>query len=198
MNAKKTYFVMLGVAALLTLGIFAALFLSVSVLKSKSNDLVAVKLENKVLDEQQTSMIAAKAAIEKYKDLGAIAQAVVPHDKDQAQTVRSLSAIASGLDIKLSAINFPPSTLGQSTKSKKKTTETQVSPVPGIKNIYEIPITVQSDTTAPITYPKFIEFLTKLESNRRTAQVNTISIQPDAKNRNLLTFNLGLSTYIKP
>jgi len=197
MNAKKIYFLMLGASALLTVGIVISLLLSITVLKKHSEGLVSVKLENRVLDEQQASLAAAKKSIETYADLDKIARAVVPQDKDQANTVRSLSYIADGLGIKLSAINFPPSTLGQSVKSKKNTV-TQVTPVLGLKNVYEMPITIQSDTSSPISYEKFLDFLAKLETNRRTAQVTNITILPTASDRNKLTFSLGLSTYIKP
>jgi len=183
----------------MTAGIIVAFISSFGILKKSSDELVAVKLENRVLDEQQSFLVKAKKDIETYKELNGIAQSVVPHDKDQARTVRDITSIASSLGIKLSSVSFPASTLGQSSKiSGAKTAVTQVTPVTGIPKLYEMQITVQQDTGAPISYEKFLDFLSKLEKNRRTAQVTSVTIQPSTSNRNNLTFNLVLSTYIKP
>lgn len=199
MSPKKTFYLMIALTGMLFLALFGALFGGVKILQQSSDKLVAVKLQNRILTEQQTSLTSAKKAIKTYEDLNKISKAVVPQDKDQAQTVRSISTIAQQSGIRLSGISFPPSTLGQSSKSPAaKSKETQVTPVPGLKGVYQMDITVQSDTTAPISYETFLGFLAKLESNRRTAQVSNITILPDNTTRTKLTFNLVLTTYIKP
>ncbi|MCX6728078.1 MAG: hypothetical protein NTX11_04685 [Candidatus Saccharibacteria bacterium] len=199
MTTKKTFYAMICLSILMTAGIIVAFISSFGILKKSSDELVAVKLENRVLDEQQSFLVKAKKDIETYKELNGIAQSVVPQDKDQARTVRDITSIASSLGIKLSSVSFPASTLGQSSKiSGAKTAVTQVTPVAGIPKLYEMQITVQQDTGAPISYEKFLDFLSKLEKNRRTAQVTSVTIQPTTSNRNNLTFNLVLSTYIKP
>ena len=199
MNTKKTFYAMICLSILMTAGIIVAFISSFGILKKSSDELVAVKLENRILDEQQSFLVKAKKDIETYKELNGIAQSVVPQDKDQARTVRDITSIASSLGIKLSSVSFPASTLGQSSKiSGAKTAVTQVTPVAGIPKLYEMQITVQQDTGAPISYEKFLDFLSKLEKNRRTAQVTSVTIQPSTSNRNNLTFNLVLSTYIKP
>lgn len=197
MTPKRLYHIMLIVTGLAALGVIGASILSISTLGKQSTSLMEAKLQNSVLDEQQDSLTSAKKAIQQYDELNTIAQAVVPQDKDQAKTVRNINDIAKSLGIRLSAISFPPSSLGQAVKSKKKSTETQVTAVKGIKGLYEMQITIQSDTEAPITYDKFIEFLARMENNRRTAQVSSISILPNTDGSKL-TFNLVLSTYIKP
>ena len=187
---------MMAITGLLSLGILGATFLGLNILKSHSNSLLEVKLESQVLENQQASLLKSKEAIEKYSELNEIAKTVVPKDKDQARTVRDLSAIASELNIKLSSISFPASSLGESTKSTSK--ETQVSAVKGIKGVYQLQITVQQDKDIPISYDTFLQFLERLESNRRTAQVANITITPDAKQTDKLSFNLTLGTYIRP
>ncbi len=203
MTSKKLFFGMLASTALLLLGVFAALFGSVQILTKQSNSLVELKLQNRVLEEQQTSLIQAKKAIEKYSPLDQIARKVVPQDKDQAKAVRDISSLASSSGIKLSGISFPASSLGQKNTAtpgaqKTPTNVTQVTPVSGIPGVYVMEITVQQDTAAPITYDKLIEFLGKLETNRRTAQVTNVTVQPNAKDRRLLTFSLILNAYIRP
>lgn len=200
LSARKAYLAMLTVTGLVGLATVAALFTCVSILRSYSDKLVAVKLENQILEEKQSSLKAASKAIEAYSELDKIARAVVPQDKDQAASVRTISTIASDFGIQLSAITFPPSTLGQASTTKKssKTAETQVTPVPGLSKVYELQITVQSSTSNPISYETFLDFLAKLEANRRTAQVSSITILPNAADRTKITFNLVLGTYIRP
>lgn len=196
MSTKKLYFLMLAVTGLLCFAIFAGTLVGLNVLKKHSDGLMEVKLENQVLNNQQASLIKAKKAIEKYSDLNDIAKTVVPKDKDQARTVRDISAIADELGIKLSSISFPSSSLGEGAKTSNK--ETQVSPVKGIKGVYQLEITVQQDKDIPISYEVFLKFLERLESNRRTAQVANITITPDGRDPSRLSFNLILGTYIRP
>jgi hypothetical protein len=196
MSPKRVYLLMIIFTGLLGLAIPGSAFLGTKFLKQHADKLMEAKLQSRVLDEQQASLTKAKKAIDTYTELNLIASSVVPHDKDQAKTVRNITDIAKSLGIRLSEVSFPPSTLGQSTKASKSK-ETQVTPVPGLKGLYELQITIQSDNAAPITYDRFLELLEKLENNRRTAQVSSITILPN-KDSGKLTFNLVLSTYIKP
>lgn len=199
MNTKKVYYGMLGFTGILFISIFVALFLSLKLLKSHSDGLVEVKLESRLLDNQQASLTKAQKSIKEYSELNEITKAIVPQDKDQAKTVREITNIANDLNIKISSISFPASSLGSATTSKKaKAAETQVIPVKGIKKVFELQITLQQDKDVRIPYSTFLLFLEKLESNRRTAQVKNISITPSEVNRDFLSFNLVLSTYIKP
>lgn len=195
MTPKRVFLLMMTLTSLLGVLVLGSAAMSTKVLKRYANGLMEVKLQNRILDEQQSSLTSAKKDIGTYTELNLIARSVVPQDKDQAKTVRSINDIAKTLGIKLSGISFPPSSLGQSSKLSKK--ETQVTPVTGLKGLYEMQITVQSDSNTPITYDKFIDFLKKLENNRRTAQVSNITILPNSDGSKL-TFNLVLSTYVKP
>lgn len=198
MSSKRVFMGLLTLSVSMTVGVAIVLTACVTMLRSNSQKLVTVKLDSRVLEEKQSSLKIAQAAVTKYRELDTIARAVVPQDKDQANSVRSISAIADQLGISLSAISFPPSTLGQSTLKNKTGSITQVSPVPGLKGVYEMDITVQQDTTKPVSFGKFLEFLSKLEANRRTAQVSSITITPSTTDRSAVTFNVVLSTYIKP
>jgi hypothetical protein len=58
-------------------------------------------------------------------------------------------------------------------------------------------ITIQVSEIAP-TYNQLIDFLSRLEQNRRTAQVSTITINPSTVNRNLVEFSLTMNVFVKP
>ncbi len=199
MNSKRLYFALLGVIGLLIIGLIAGAFAVDNFLTSRSQSLIASRLQVAVLAEDQRQLTKAKADIKKYQDLATIAKSVVPQDKDQAQAVRQIVDIANANGVSLSSVSFPSSTLGTSlSKGSSEQQLSQLIPVKGVSGVYNLQITVQSDAAHPVAYAKFIAFLDALEHNRRTAEVSSINIQPSATDRNNLSFNLVLEEYIKP
>ncbi len=205
MNSKRFYFVMIGVTTLLGISIIGAVYFGNVLLQKQAHKLVALKLDSRVADQQQTLLVQAKKDIEKYTPLQNEAQAIVPQDKDQAEAIREIVNIANRSGVKLGTITFPTSTLGQTvpkaaTGSAGPITPpvTQVQPVIGIKGVFAMPITIQSDTNVKISYGNFISFLSRLEANRRTAQVASVTITPDRQDSAAFSFILVVNVYIKP
>lgn len=216
MTSKKVFYILLGGLAASICLVIVGVVLGDMYLHKQTNKLVDLKLQNKVIEEQQSSLIQAKKDIEKYDELDKIAKQIIPQDKDQAKATREILNIADASGIKLASISYPASTLGQApvkattdtssggsgtttpTTPSASASITQVKPVDGLQNVYQYDITVVSDTDAPVSYSKLMTFLQKLEQNRRTAQVTQIIIQPDSQNRNMLNFNLTLTLYVKP
>ncbi len=212
---KRLYFLLIAAIGLLLIGLAAGAYGANNVLASRAVKLTTLRAKSLALDQEQQSFIKAKKDIKTYADLEKIAQAVVPEDKDQAQTVREIVNIAGANDISLSAVNFPASTLGngsgaqssQGVATKPSSSAgsssgtgklSQLVPVKSISGVYNLQITVQSDSNKPVQYASFISFLAALEHNRRTAQISTVTLQPNTTNRNLLNFTLTLNEYIKP
>lgn len=183
-------------------------------LKGQSEKLVSLKLENQTLEEQDQAITLAQQDIQKYEELAETAKSIVPQDKDQAKTIREIDRIAAESRIRLDSFGFEASTLGVTKKTAKTPTTTdssaaatpatpaappvtQVEAVPGMTGVYQLPVTTQA-TGYRTTYPGLIGFLRGLENNRRTAQVQQISIQPDAKNPSLLNFTMQFNVFMRP
>ncbi len=215
MSSKRLHLVLIASLVLLLAALIGGTYAASNLLTQKASNLTSLKAKSLALSEEEVSLAKAKKGIEQYADLTKIAQAVVPKDKSQAEAVREIVNIAEANGIKLSSISFPSSTLGSTAArpgaaatpaptsptaaiNSKADALSQLKPVVGIIGVYQLTISVNSDTTTPITYARFINFLRDLEHNRRTAQVSTISIQPNKENPGLLTFNLSLNEYIKP
>ena len=211
MTSKKFFFLQMGIISLLFILLIASTLVITNLLKSKSNDLVALKAKSGALDLQKEALAKAKKDIQAYDELYKIAKTIVPEDKSQAEAVRQIVKIAQINGVNLATINFPASTLGNGISSvngsgsattpvpqTNKKSLSQLQPVKSIPGVYLMQITVHSDVKKPVPYSKFIDFLTGLESNRRTAQVSNISIQPDANNKNNISFTLTINQYIKP
>lgn len=205
MKNKRIFQLLLVVLAIVVLGSIAGTIYGTSMLKKDGSALLEKKLEKVVLGKDEETLTKAKRDIAKYQELNRVAQAIVPKEKDQARTVREIYAIANQAGVQIESIQFPDSSLGQSAakgKAKKKTTvpegSTQLVEVHGLKNVFAMPIDIGLSEDAPITYNQVIDFLRKLERNRRTSDVTNISIQPDKDNRDLIHMNLTINAYIKP
>ncbi len=200
MDSRKVYFILIGVLVLLGLGLLGSAKVANGVLEAKSKNLVNLKAQEQAASASQVKVAKDKKDIATYADLNTIAKSVVPQDKDQAEAVQEIANLASQSGIRqLSSITFPPSTLGSTgTSVKTGAGLTQVTPAKGIPGVYQLQLTITQDNTSPVPYSSFTSFLTKLEQNRRTAQVSSISIQPDQKNPSQVSFTLIINEFIKP
>ena len=209
MNSKRVFFVMVGLLSVVGILLVATVVAGDKLLRKQSDKLASLKLEDQVIEMQQASLVQANKDLQKYAELKSIAKQIVPQDKDQARAVREIVSLAEQSGIRIASLTFPSSTLGQpvpkapateGAEAPKNTAPpvTQVKPVDGIKGLYYLDIAITSDSNRPVTYNKLVEFLERLENNRRTAQVSQISIQPDPRNRTGLNFTLTVTVYIKP
>lgn len=224
MSSKRLHTVLIGVLAVLFVALLGGVYGVNKLLASEADNLVVLKAKNQALAQEKTSLDKAKKDAERYENLNKIAQAVVPQDKSQAEAVRQIVKIADDNNVTLAAINFPASTLGNlpsgaaapaassgaaspapaaapaaAAETNNKTANlSQLTALKNIPGVYQLPITINNDSAHPVQYANFINFLRDLEHNRRTSQVQTISIQPDSKNRGNITFSLTLHEYIKP
>lgn len=218
MNSTRMFFLLLASTVCSVLALVGGAYLVNSALGKQAQHLAALKAQAQSLSTQQVALQKAKKDVQKYAPLEKITKDIVPQDKDQAEAVRELVNIAQSSGVTLSNISFPASTLGAgipgstasggaaastaapapSAASNAKSALSQLQPVKGITGVYQLQITIQNDADNPVTYNQFYNFLTQLENNRRTAIVSSLVIQPNATNRNLLTFTLTLNEYIKP
>lgn len=220
MNGKRVYYLMLGLIAILVIGLLAGAYETNTLLGSQAAGLTKLKAKSKALEKEQQSLVSAKRQIKANSDFNAIATSIVPQDKDQAKAVREIVNIAGNNGVALGSITFPASTLGLSAapvagatsaagtapakpfansgSNSKSSALSQLQPVKNIPGVYDLQIVVSGDPSQSVGYNQFIAFLADLEHNRRTAQVSAITLSPDPKNAKNLTFSLTLDEYIKP
>lgn len=198
MNSKRFFFVMLGILIALGLVTAGGAYQSKVVLNNKGEELVNKKLEKNVLDLQQTDLNNAKKDLVTLNELSELTKSIIPRDKDQARTIVEINNLAEDADIELASISFPASSLGGGGRKKIDPALSQLTPVDDLKGVYVLPVTVVVGSDAPVTYDQIIKFLEGLENNRRTAQVTSVSIIPEASDQSSLTFTIVLNAYIKP
>lgn len=208
---------MLGLVILLGAGIVATVVVGDMYLKQQATKLNELKVQDKILEDQQTALIQANRDIAKYTELEKISTSVVPQDKDQAKAVLEIIEIARQSGIPIQSITFPTSNLGTKAAPAPKAEGSeggstpaapaappisQAKPVDGVKGVYslEMNITPVSSDTNPISYYQFLDFLGRLENNRRTAQVTQVSITPKttARQSPFISFTLTINIFVKP
>jgi hypothetical protein len=208
MNAKRMFYIM--VSAITLIAVFGILTIDYGnkLLTEKSSQLYSLKLQARVLDEQQLTLAKAKTDVAKYQDLNKIAQTVVPEEKDQALAVREIINASSQAGITISSIIFPASNLGVGQSSLLNSSSVKMAPVIvtapsqllrvlGLSGIYTLPITIQSDVSSPINFAQLTKFLQTLEQNRHTAEVSQLTITPSDSSGKQLSFTIVVSVYIK-
>jgi hypothetical protein len=205
MSAKKAFYAMLGSIVVLVLLCIGGTYIAYKKLLAQGNTLLEYKLQGAVLGKQSDSLAQAKRDIAEYEELESIAKTVVPQEKDQAKTTLEIISLAQESGIKISNIAFPESLLGEAAKKTGKAASktvdsntTQLTEISGLKGVYTMEIRVESDRGDPVQYQQVLDYLRRLEKNRRTAQVRNISITPSTTDRNLVSFTLVLNSYVKP
>jgi hypothetical protein len=204
MNTKRLFYGLVLLLALLVVAVAGSVVYGNKFLTKQNEKLTNLKVESSNLELVQGSLTTAKKDIDLYSPIEQIAKTVVPQEKDQARTVREIVKLANESGVAIASVTFASSSLGTSTVGQTGTSTssasgatTQTQKVEGLTNVEKLPITITSDSAKPVTYRSFIQFMEKLEQNRRTSQVENINIQPSTDNRNFLTFSLTLNVYIK-
>lgn len=211
-SARQLRFLLLGLLGLAIVTFLAILFLGMGTLSKKSSDMVDLKLKSKTLDAQLTSLGVAKKQVEQYSYFNDVARTVLPTDKDQAKAVLAVFQLAKESGIAVASVTFPTSNLGGGAGSASATGSassavSQARPVEGIKGLYSLQLTIAPDIALTVpadkvaTYPKFLDFLRKIERDRRTAQITEVSIQPRNEPSlpgQAINFTLIINVFMRP
>lgn len=218
MKARYHSLMMFAFVALSVLVFLGTAYAGRAKISEKSHQLVDLKLQSKTADDQLTSLAAAKKQLQKYSYFNDVVKTVLPNDKDQAQAVLDIFQMAAASGIALQNIQFPTSTLGGRATAPATTTPatttsptasstansslTQAKPVSGIPGLYSLQLTITPQTGAQVpaasvtTYPKFLDFLNRIERDRRTAQITDVTVSPQTDGS--LNFTLVINIFLKP
>lgn len=211
MTAKRAFYFMIAVLGVSVVLVGIVVYFGNKMLAKESNKLVELKVVNSVLETQTAGLAQAQRDIEKYDGIEEITQSIVPQDKDQARAVREINVLANESGFAIKSVTFPSSNLGTKTTPAKPAEGESASPTPqpsnaisqakpvtGLKGVYSLEATIAPQ--GYVSYYDFLQFLSRLEQNRRTAQVTRISINPQSENKQdpLIDFTLTVNIFLKP
>jgi hypothetical protein len=219
LDSKNLRLLLLAALALSVVLFIATFVLGSSILSSESQKMVDLKVKSQTAQTQLDNLEKAKKQVDKYSFFKQVAATVIPSDKDQADDIVEINKMADQAGIAIQSITFPPSSLGlgaaglpvasssSATNATASKTISQAKPVTGIPGLYslELDIAPESDTNTPpsklITYDKMLDFLSRIENNRHTAQISKVEIQPtgaSASSNKGFSFSLSINVFIKP
>lgn len=213
LDSKKLRWILLGLLAISVIGFFVIMLAGLSVLSAESQRMVELKVKSQTADAQLSNLEQTKIDVDKYSYFKDVAKTVIPNDKDQATAVLEINKMANASGILLQSITFPASTLGLRTttaapqdatsSSSTSTAISQAKPVSGIPGLYSLELTITSESggnippNKQVTYAKMLNFLSRIENNRHTAQITEVNIQPATRDESL-GFRLVINIFIKP
>lgn len=215
LDSKHLRLILLGALGISIVAFVSIVFLGLSTLDSKSRQMTELKVKSQTAEAQLANLEQAKKQVEKYSYFKEVAKSVIPNDKNQAEAILEINRIASLSGISLQSITFPASTLGLTTSlpqdatssAASRTAISQAKPVSGIPGLYSLELTVtpEANSTAPadkqLSYAKMLDFLSRIENNRHTAQIAQVNITPEGAGTTAgkgFGFSLIINIFIKP
>ena len=215
MSQRKLRLIFLGCLGGVAILFFATVLSGLNFLSAQSQRLVELKQQNSAADAQVSSLAASKKQVEQYAYFNTVAKTVLPSDKDQAQAATDIFKLADQAGISIANITFPASSLGSkpaaatsdATTASSQSAISQAKPVEGIAGLYSLELTITPQTgtgvedAKKVTYEKLLDFLGRIERNRRTAQITQVNIQPEASDSGpsqFIDFTLTINIFIKP
>lgn len=217
MNSKRLRMILLACLGSMALFFVLNYAVGMSLLSKKSQKMVSLKSENKALEAQLISLAQAKREVQQYSYFKDVAKSVIPNDKDQAQAVIDIIRMANESGIVIQSITFPSSTLGgplsatpaqgaaAAAPNTAASATSQAKAVPGIAGLYSLELTIAPSVSPDlpankrVTYPKMIDFLQRIERNRRTAQIINVNIEPPKSSEDqTMNFTLIINIFMKP
>lgn len=216
MIQSRTRLVLVSALVGTSLVFFIIVFAGLSILSAKSQKLMQLKLRSKTADAQSSNLAVSKKQVEQYAYFNDIAKSVLPSDKDQAQAVLDIFNLANQSGIAIASITFPASNLGakvavpapkNAATAPPASAISQAKPVEGIAGLYSLELTISPQTgtgvpdTKTVTYPKLLDFLSRIEHNRRTAQITQVNIQTQDSGSSpgqFINFTMTINIFIKP
>mgnify|MGYP002623609749 CR=1 FL=1 len=189
-NPKRVFYILLSsLIGTILLG-SAGYYLLDRQLASKANSLSQTKADLQVLEQQVDIFEDAKEKIEEFTFIEELASEVLPEGKLQGEAIAELKDFIIKSSMRLESISFGSS----GDEVNVDTSQTQL--LENVKGVRVLPTTVVLKSGA--TYANLLEFLQRIESNRRLMQVTSLDLVPLSENRNKFsTITVQLNIFLK-
>lgn len=190
-RAKRAFYLLLALNIALIGGIAGTFLLANKIAGQKSMEISLLKADIETNDTTLTNYKQLEQTLKKNKEVEEIAQQVLPQDKNQSAALTQLDEFSAQTGVKIKQVTFNPGT----TDTKKATGPTLTTPS-SLKGVSILNVSVRCDKTQ---YENLLNFLKKIENNRRRMQVKSVSLSPSTQVLGQLDqVNLTIDIYLKP
>lgn len=181
---KKFFYVLLGVNLLLIGGLGITFYFADSIATKRSAEIAVAKADIESNELAIKSFQSLEKAIQQNQEIETIASRVLPQDTEQTKALAELDKFSKEAGVPIRQISFTPGKGGS-----------LVSPT-NIKGVSVLQVSLQCD---PAQYEDLLDFLKKIEDNRRRMQVTSVAITPSDTAPGLLDrTNLSIDIYLRP
>ncbi len=192
MNAKRLFFIGIGIIGLTLVGGALLYLKSADILKNRAQSLSDLRAEAEALDEKIINAKSIQKQLAALSDTEKLIDEVLPPKKIQSDIVGQLLEIG-----KSSGMNVENITFSGGGEQPVAPELSQTVPIEGVNGVRALPINI---TLEPGSFDELIAFLQTIETNRRKMQIDTISITPqfDANGNpnGLIDAQLTLNVYV--
>ncbi len=186
MTPKKVFYGMVGLLVLIVLAGGGIFYFVDSQLATKTTEVNKLKAELDVLAIKINNSRQSADELEKYQDVQAILDSVLPPEKIQNELIAEILDIATRNATDLGSITFPSS--GEFTDF----TKSQTSIVEGVAGVLAVEINI----TATANFTNMLSLLEDFESNQRKLQVVSVNVQPEFNDDQVPTGNFKITMRI--
>lgn len=189
-RAKRAYFALIVVNILLIGAIAGTYYFTNKVAKEKSSKIASLKADIESNDQAILNFKNLEQTVEKNKDFEKVVEQVLPKDKEQAVALAELDKFSRESGVPIKQISY-----SNGTATGKNTGPTLTSPS-NLKGVLVTTVSIRSDKAK---YEQVLDFLNRLEQNRRHMQVTSITLTPSSQVIGLIdSVDITLDIYLKP
>lgn len=181
--AKRVFMILVGVNLLMVGAIAGSFTMANKIAAQKSAQIADTKADIQTNDQAISDFKALQKSIDANKEISDIAAEVLPQDKEQSAALAELNQFSKSAGVPIRQVSFLPGKDGLTSPSN-------------LKGVSVLSVTVHCEASQ---YSQLLNFLKKIESNRRRMQVTSVGLAPSDKTAGLLDrIDLSIDIYLKP
>ncbi len=185
-GAKKLFFALAGLNILLGGLIIGVFVLASGTAQKKSLEISDLKATSQTNQQALNNYKVLEGTVNSNKDFQAIADRVLPSDKEQSQALADLDNFSRSTGLPIQQISFA--------QGVSKTGQTLTSPS-SLKGVSVIAVVLHSTNAH---YDNLLAFLRQIENTQRRMQVTSVAITPNSTTPTLLDrVDLSIDIYLK-
>jgi Tfp pilus assembly protein PilO len=187
MKSKRMFFVIVAVLLLSIFGGGVIYYFADQYLSKKAQDISQLKAELDVIQLKIDGAIQAEKDLEELNFIKEIANQVLPPEKIQSNIVGDLVKFGEDTGVTVRGISFTPTS-----STGEQLNLSQTKPLDGVPGVNALPMTLSVNGR----YEEILNFLRKLETNRRKMQVDNLMLTPQPDGGDI-TATLIINVYVR-
>lgn len=187
-KAFKGMLIVIAASAALSIGLF---YITDQNLQKRSKEISELRAQEEISQQQITIYEDARKKIDELAYIDELAQEVLPTSKDQANVIAEIRGFGIKSGVSVDTISFNGVTTQGDNLDLSQTKEFE-----GVSGVRILP--AQLLLAPDASYNSLLQFLERIEQNRRKIQVVGLSLTPNPENRTTFsTITIDINIFLK-